>query len=174
MVAKVGGRGRSLVQAVIRVRRERGERAPQNLQETQDIRMRLQIQEVGPCGQKVDRRPGGLQAWGRRNQTIDSALDTNDRQQTVSKDRLRTRVRPRARPNTPFPHPDFPIVTTLLLWGTLWPPTDSLIMKMFLMIYSPHHPTPLMTLTFHPTMKTYFPLAIPHSLTLALPHSPLL
>ena len=48
MVAKVGGRGRSLVQAVIRVRRERGERAPQNLQETQDIRMRLQIQEVGP------------------------------------------------------------------------------------------------------------------------------
>ena len=101
MVARVGGRGRSLVQALIRVRRERAGRAPQNLQETQDIRMRPQIQEVGPHGQEVERRLGGLQAWGRRNQTIDSAPNTNDRQQTVPKDRPRTRVRARARPNTP-------------------------------------------------------------------------
>ena len=40
MVARVEGRGRSLVQALIRVRRERAGRAPQNLQVTQDIGMR--------------------------------------------------------------------------------------------------------------------------------------
>ena len=53
MVARVGGRGRSLVQALIGVRRERAGRAPQNLQVTQDIRMRLWIQKVGPHGQEV-------------------------------------------------------------------------------------------------------------------------
>ena len=123
MVERVGGRGRGLVQRVLRIRRERAGRAPQNLQQrTPDYWTRPQLQEVGPRGQEVDRRLGGLQAWGRRNQTIDSALVTNDRQQTVPKDRPRTRVRARARPNTPLPHPDFPIVITLLLWGALWPP----------------------------------------------------
>ena len=65
MVARVGGRGRGLVQAVLRVRWERAGRAPQNWQRTQDVRMRPQIQEVGPCGQEVERRPGGLLAWER-------------------------------------------------------------------------------------------------------------
>ena len=179
MVARVWVRGRSLVQALIRVRRERAGRAPQNLQVIQDSGMRPQIQEMGPHGQEVERRSGGLQARGRRNQTIDRAPetdDTNDRQQTVPNDRLRTRVRARARPNTPLLHPDFPIVSymTLLLWDALWPPTYALIAKMFLMIYSPCHPTPLMTPTLCPIMRTYFPLAIPHSLTLALPYGPLL
>ena len=83
MVARVGGRGRGLVLALIRVRRERAGRASQNLQVTQDIGMRLWIQEVDPHGQEMERRLGGLQARGRRNQTIDSApetVDTNDRQ----------------------------------------------------------------------------------------------
>ena len=104
MVARVGGRGRSLVQAVLRVRRERAGRAPQNLEMTWDVRMRLWIQEVGPYGQEVERRPEGFQAWGRGNQIIDSTpeiLDINDRQQAVPKDRPRTRVRARARPSTP-------------------------------------------------------------------------
>ena len=65
MVARVGGRGRSVVQALLRVRRERAGRAPQNLQRTQDVEVRPQIEEVGPYGQEVDRRPGGLQALGR-------------------------------------------------------------------------------------------------------------
>ena len=52
MVRRVGGRGRSLVQALIRVRRERAGRAPQNLQVTQDNRIRPR-QEVGPCGREV-------------------------------------------------------------------------------------------------------------------------
>ena len=104
MVARTGGRERNLVQALIRVRRERAGRAPQNLQVTQDIGMRPRIQEVGPHGQEVERRLGALQTRGRRNQTIDSVpetVDTNDRQETVPKDRPRTRVRARARPNTP-------------------------------------------------------------------------
>ena len=91
--------------------------------------MRPQIQEVGPHGQEVERRPGGLQAWGRRNQIINSApetVETNDRQQTVPKDRPRTRVRAMARPSTPLPHPDFPIVTTLLPVGHFMAPPQML------------------------------------------------
>ena len=65
MVARVGGKGRHLVQALMRVRRERAGRAPQNSQETQDIGMKPQIQEVDPCGQEVERTLGGLQARGR-------------------------------------------------------------------------------------------------------------
>ena len=64
MVARVGGRGRCLVQGLMRVRRERAGRAPQNLQETQDIGMRPQIQEVVPGGQEVERILGRLQARG--------------------------------------------------------------------------------------------------------------
>ena len=72
---------------------------------------------------------------------------------------------------TPLPHPDFPIVTTLLLWGTLWLPTDPLIVKLFPMKYSPYQPTPLMTLTLCPIMRTYFPMVIPHSLTQTPQHN---
>ena len=45
MVARVGGRG--LVQALLRVRRERAGRVPQNWQRTQDVRMRPQRPEGG-------------------------------------------------------------------------------------------------------------------------------
>ena len=48
MVRRAGGRGRSLVQAVLRIRRERGGRAPQNLE--QRIPTRPVLQEVDPCG----------------------------------------------------------------------------------------------------------------------------
>ena len=66
---------------------------------------------------------------------------------------------------TPLPHPDFPIVTILLLWGALGLPTDALIVKLFPMTYSPYQPTPLMTLTPCPIMMTYSHLVTPHSLT---------
>ena len=104
MEERAGGRGRSLVQALIRVRRERAGRAPQNFEMTPDLRTGPREQEVGPHGWEIERRPGGLQARGRRNQTIDSApetVDTNGRQLTVPKDRPRARVRARARSNTP-------------------------------------------------------------------------
>ena len=64
MVTRVGGRGRSVVQALLKVRRERAGRAPQNLQRTQDVSMRPQIQEVGSHGWEVEGRLGGLHAWG--------------------------------------------------------------------------------------------------------------
>ena len=80
--------------------------------------MRPQIQEVGPCGQGVEGRLGGLQAWGRRNGVINSAPrteDINDKgQQTVPKEaqeRPRTRVWTRARPSTPPPTPRLPYDT---------------------------------------------------------------
>ena len=146
IVERIGGRG--LVQVLLRVRRERAGRAPQNLQSTLDNWTRPQLQEVGPCGQEVGRRPGGLRVWGRQNGIIDSVprtVNTNDkRQQTVPKEtqeRPRTRVGARARPSTPIPHPDFPMIIILLLWGTLWPPTDAPIVKTFWKTYFPCHPT---------------------------------
>ena len=63
MVARVGGRGRGLVQVLLRVWRQRVARPPQNCQRAQDNRM-IPRQEVGPCGQEVERGLGGLQAWG--------------------------------------------------------------------------------------------------------------
>ena len=76
VVARVGGRG--LVQALLRVTRERAGRAPQNWQRTQDVRMRPQRQEVGSHGWEVERRLGGLQAGGRQNGITDSAPGTVD------------------------------------------------------------------------------------------------
>ena len=105
MVRRLGGRGRSLVEAFIRVRREKGGRAPQHLQVTQDNRIRPR-QEVGPCAQEVGL--GGLRARRRRNRVIDNGPRTNDiinnGQQSVPRethDRPRSRVRARARPSTP-------------------------------------------------------------------------
>ena len=60
MVARVGGKGRGLVQALLRVRRERAGRTPQNCQRAQDSRMRPPRQEVGPHDQNVERGLGGL------------------------------------------------------------------------------------------------------------------
>ena len=91
MVRRVGGRGRGLVQAVLRLRKERAGRAPQNLnlgQRTQSQR-RLVEEEIGPCGHEVERRLGGLQTRG---------------QHTVpeeTRDRPQSRVRARVRPSTP-------------------------------------------------------------------------
>ena len=50
LVRTVGGRGRSLIQVVLRVRRERVGRTPTNWLGTQN--MQRPGQEVGPCGQK--------------------------------------------------------------------------------------------------------------------------
>ena len=74
MVARVGGRRRSLVRALIRIRRERERtgRALQNLQMAPDLGTRPRFQEVGPHSQEIDRRLGGLQTWGRTNQTVDT------------------------------------------------------------------------------------------------------
>ena len=108
MVRGVGGRGRGLVQVILRIRRERAGRAPQNLgQRTPDWTGPV-VQEVGPCGQEVERRLGGFQVRGKRNGVVDSGPRTNDTedigQQTVpkeTKDRPSSRVRARARPSTP-------------------------------------------------------------------------
>ena len=63
MVRRVGGRGRGLVHAVLRIRRERAGRALQNLE--QRILTRPVLQEPDPHGQEGDRRLRGLQAWER-------------------------------------------------------------------------------------------------------------
>ena len=104
MVAWVGGRGKSLVLALIRVRRERERagRTLQNLQIAPDVGMRPWMQEVGPQGWEVERRLGGLQAWERRNQS-----NAQGNQQTAPQERPRTRVRARARPGIP-PTPRLP------------------------------------------------------------------
>ena len=95
MVGRVGGRGRSLVQTLIRIRRERAGRAPQNLQVTQDNRTRPR-QELGPHGWEV--RLGGFQAGGMRNRVIDDGPWTDD---IYDNNRRRSRVRARAKPSTP-------------------------------------------------------------------------
>ena len=126
------------------------------------------MQEVGPPhGRETERRLGGLQSWGRRNQR-----NAQDHQQTAPKERLRTRVRARARPGTPSPHPDFPTTPIPLLWGALWPPTDAFTVKTFQMIFSLYHPTQLMILIPHPVTKTYFPLTTPPTLTQTPPCAP--
>ena len=99
MVRRVGGRERSLVQALIRIRRERSGRAPQNLQVTQDNRTRSK-QEVGPHG--WEEALGGLQARGMRNRVIDNGPWTDDIYDNgETPDRPRLRLRARARPSTP-------------------------------------------------------------------------
>ena len=130
MVRRVGGRGRSLVQALIRIRRERAGRAPQNLQVTRDNRTRTK-QEVCPCSQEV--RLGGLEARGMRNWVIDDGPWTDD---MYDNDRPRSRVRARARPSTPFLHPGFLMTVILHLWGTLWLPTDVSIVIVFQLTFS--------------------------------------
>ena len=108
MVARVGGRARGLVQAVKRIHRER-ERAGQtilNSQEAQNVQLRMSRQEVGlPCGwvEALVRRPGELQAWGRRSPTNSApgTMTGQDSQQTRPNEPQWTRVRARARPSTP-------------------------------------------------------------------------
>ena len=63
MVARLGGRGRGLVQALLRVRRERAGRTPQNCQRAQDNRMRPR-QDIGPCDQKWRRDQEGFRHGG--------------------------------------------------------------------------------------------------------------
>ena len=108
MVVRVGGRARGLVQAVRTVQRER-EGAGQTLlnsQEAQNVQLRMWRQEVGLPHCQVEalvRRPGGLQAWGRRSHpnSAPGTMTEQDSQQTRPKEPQWTRVRARARPSTP-------------------------------------------------------------------------
>ena len=104
---RVEGRGRNLVQVVLRIRRERAGRTPPNWQETQNNIWRSG-QEVGPHGQEEERRPGGFQARGMRIETIDDGPSTDDMYGGETPDRPRERCRirwVRARPSTPLPTP---------------------------------------------------------------------
>ena len=79
MVAQVGGRERSLVQAVRRVQRERAGRAFLNSQVTQDVQIRPERQEVGPPhSQEGERTPRGLQAWNKNNNNALGTTNTQD------------------------------------------------------------------------------------------------
>ena len=94
MVERVGGRGRGLVQALLRIRRERAWRAPQNLQATPDYWTRHQLQEVGPCRSGSGEETGRASSMGEEKMELSNSAprteDTNDeRQQTVQKKGLR-------------------------------------------------------------------------------------
>ena len=75
LVRRVGGRERSLVQAVLRVRRERAGRIPPNWLGTPNVQGH--VQEVGPCGLE-ERRPGGFWTRDIGNRTMDDGPGTND------------------------------------------------------------------------------------------------
>ena len=104
MVRRVGGRGRSLVQAVMRLRRGRAGRAPQNLDQTPNISVQA-LQGMVPHGHEVKRRPGGFQARGIRNRVIDDGPwtdDMYDNSETPDRPKERHRIRQaRTRPSTP-------------------------------------------------------------------------
>ena len=51
---------------------------PPNLEQRTPNWTRPVLQDVGPHGQEVERRPQGLQALGRRNRVIDSGPRTDD------------------------------------------------------------------------------------------------
>ena len=103
LVRRVGGRGQNLVQAVLRVRRERVGRTPPNSLETRNNVFRPG-QEVGPHGQEEERRPRGLQARGMRLGTMDDGPCTDDMNDNRETDRPRCRIRwARAGPSTPSP-----------------------------------------------------------------------
>ena len=72
---KIGGRGRSLIQAVLRVRRERAGRTPPNWLGTPNVQGHRQ--EVGPCGLE-ERQPGGFQTMDIGNRTMDDGYWTDD------------------------------------------------------------------------------------------------
>ena len=75
LVRRVGGRGRSLVQAVLRVRRERAGRTPPNLLGTPNAQG--QGQELGPHGLE-ERRLGEFQTRDVGNRTMDDGSRTAD------------------------------------------------------------------------------------------------
>ena len=168
MVRRVGGRGRGLVQAVLRIRRERAGRALQNLE--QRIPTRPELQEVNPCGQE-GRRLGGLQARGRQNQTIDKdpgPVDTTDRQRTSPRTRARTRARPNNSPPTPrLPYSDHSSSMGHFMAPHRCPHCETIPNNMFhLPPYSIDDPDPL------PHYEDLFPPVIPHSLTPTPTYSP--
>ena len=90
LVRRVGGRGRSLIQAVLRVRRERAGRIPPNWLGTQN--MQSPGQEVGSCGQE-ERRLGGFQARDIRSRTKDDGPWTDDLHDNRETERQRQRIR---------------------------------------------------------------------------------
>ena len=75
LVRRVGGRGRSLIQAVSRVRRERAGRTFPNGLGPPNIERHGQ--EVGPHSLE-ERRPGGFQARDIGNRTMDDGPWMND------------------------------------------------------------------------------------------------
>ena len=75
LVMRVGGRGRSLIQAVLRVRRERIGRTPPNWLGTPNVQGHGQ--EVGAYGLE-ERRLGGFWARDVGNRTMDDGTRTDD------------------------------------------------------------------------------------------------
>ena len=69
---RVGGRGRSLIHAVLKVRRQRAMRTPPNWLRTPNIQR--PGQEVGLCGQET----GKVHARGIGNRTVDDGPWTDD------------------------------------------------------------------------------------------------
>ena len=115
-----------------------------------------------PCGrvETLDRRLGGLQAWGRRSNTHSTPpepMTEPDSQQTRLKDHQWTRVRARARPNNHLLHLDFPVRTIPLLWGALWPPHRCPHCEVFPNVIFPLPPYSVNDPDPHPIMKTCFP-----------------
>ena len=150
MVRRVEGGGRSLVQVVMRLRRGRAGRTPQNLDQTPNLSVQA-LQEVVPHGHEVERRPGGFQERGIRNRVIDNGPwtdDMYDNREILDRPRERCRIRwARARPSTPLPYPGFLIVVIPLLWGALWLLTDAPIVMTSQTTYFPCHPILRLTLT---------------------------
>ena len=107
LVRRVGGRGQNLVQAVLRVRRERVGRTLPNWLETQNNVLRP-VQEVGPHGQEEKRRLGGFQTRGMRLGRIDNGSRTDDMHDNRETDRPRCGRWARARPSNPPPTPRQP------------------------------------------------------------------
>ena len=110
LVRRVGGRGRSLIQAVLRVRWERVGRTPPNWLRTLNIQ--TPGQEVGPHGQE-ERRLGGFQARSIGYRTMDDGPWTND--MDTDKDE---EFNGQGQDQVPPPHLGN-LMIPILLWGTL-------------------------------------------------------
>ena len=106
---RVGGRARPLVEAFLRVRRERAGRTFPNLLGNPNAQG--QGQEVGPRGLE-ERRPGEFQTRVVGNRTMDDGPGTSENDMGTNR-----RRRARARPGTPLLHPGNLFMSTFLLWG---------------------------------------------------------
>ena len=73
LVRRIGGKGRSLIQTVLRVRRERAGRIPPNWLGTPNVQGHGQ--ELGPCGLE-ERRLGRFSTRDIGNRTMDDGPGT--------------------------------------------------------------------------------------------------